>query len=212
MKRNKSLAVIRQSNIDVNKRRIAYHEAGHAVAILINNELKQLPPLFFQINIYDLAHTSTTDFSAEVEGGRLINHVPESFDFFIEKTSNNHTNGSFLTAFIADIVNLLIGPLVEAKYMAINEGKIFNKNLISGDALHNYGGTSDLALINDYLVCFSKDKNKQGELLTEFIDQDFDFIDYSRSWGEISILAEYIINEDIETIDCNEIIELLSLH
>lgn len=219
MKRNKSLTLTSHVHIKAHKKRIAYHEAGHAVAILVNNELKRLPPIFFRITIHDSAQNSIANtgvglltgenYSAEIEGGRLIKHVPESFDCFVENRESVHRNGSFFTAFIADIVNLLIGPLAEAKYTAINDGEIFNKNLITLSALHNYGGSSDLTLINEYLECFSSGKNEQDNLLTELLTDAFDFIDNAVNWKKIGLLAQHIINKDIKTIDYNEITTLI---
>ncbi|OQK15681.1 hypothetical protein AU255_15815 [Methyloprofundus sedimenti] len=222
MKRNKSLTLTSHAHIEAQKRRIAYHEAGHAAAILVNNELKQLPPIFFRINIHDSTQNSTADtnaillkghnYSAEIEGGRLIKHVPESLECFIDNIDQNKSNNtvSFLTVFIADIVNLLIGPLAEAKHVAISDGEVFNKNLITVSALHNYGGSSDLTLINEYLECFSSSKNEQDNLLAELLDQAFDFVNNYSNWKKIRLLARHILDEDIKTIDYNEINALLS--
>jgi len=216
MKRNKSLALTSHAHIEAHKKRTAYHEAGHAIAILVNSEPKQLPPIFFRINLHDSALNSTADtymglsYGAEIEYGRFIEHVPESLDCFIENIENSHMKGSFFTAFVADIVNLLIGPLAEAKYTAISDGEVFNKNLITPSALHNYGGSSDLALINEYLDCFSSDKNEQTHLLAELLIQAFDFVDNAENWRKIRLLAQHIINKDIKTIDYNEITTLLS--
>lgn len=217
MKRNHSLTVLSPNNRTLHKRRVAYHEAGHAVAILINNELKQLPPVFFQINVHDMDSNRISEnlstavhYSAEINGGRLIKDLPESLDCFIESIEKNRRCGSFFTAFIADMLNLLIGPLAEAKYTAISDDEVFNKRLITLSALHNYGGSSDLSLINEYLGCFADDKNEQEQLLTELLMQAFDFIANASNWKKISVLAQHIIDKDIKAIDCNEIMALLS--
>jgi len=222
MKRNKSLALTNPVHIEAHKKRIAYHEAGHAIAILVNSELKRLPPIFFRINIHGSAQNSAADtylslltgenYSAEIEGGRLIKHVPESLDCFIENVDKNKCRdiGSFLTAFIADMVNLLIGPLAEAKHVAISDGEVFNKQLITAIGLQNYGGSSDLTLINEYLECFSSSKNEQDNLLAELLSQAFDFVDNSMNWKKIRLLARHIVDEDINSIDYNEINALLS--
>lgn len=64
------------------KQKVAYHEAGHAVAIHFNNRLKNLPPVFFKITLDDLYRsTVNTGVSAQgdgqgggtrIKGGRLI--------------------------------------------------------------------------------------------------------------------------------------------
>jgi hypothetical protein len=38
---------------------------------------------------------------------------------------------AYRTAFEADIINLLVGPLAEAKYVAVRDHECFNKNLIT---------------------------------------------------------------------------------
>ena len=222
MKRNKSIALTNPVHIEAHKKRIAYHEAGHAIAILVNSELKQLPPIFFRINIHGSAKNSATDkylslltgenYSAEIEGGRLIKHVPESLHGFIENIDENKSNNivSFLTAFIADMVNLLIGPLAEAKHVAISDGEVFNKQLITAIGLQNYGGSSDLTLINEYLECYSSGKNEQDNLLAELLSQAFDFVNNAANWKKIRLLARHIVDEDINSIDYNEINALLS--
>ena len=217
MKRNKLLELSNQNTVDTYKKRIAYHEAGHAVAIYVNNKLKQLPPVFFQITfnnilqptIHDMPtdYPADIDYSAKIDGGRLINMLPDSIaDFNCNVKSKDK---SFITAFIADITNLLIGPLAEAKYVAICDDEIFNKYLIPVSALHNYGGESDLAAINDYLACYSSCKNQQDELLSELASQAFDFIENDSNWKKIMMLARYVINNEIRTIDCEQISTLL---
>ena len=54
-------------------RRVAFHEAGHAVAIYLHNKQQQLPPVAFQIAIN--AHQGSEikpSYLAKVEGGRLM--------------------------------------------------------------------------------------------------------------------------------------------
>ena len=49
MKRNSIINNYNQSKQIENKRRIAFHEAGHAVAIHLNNSARKLPPVFFKL-------------------------------------------------------------------------------------------------------------------------------------------------------------------
>jgi hypothetical protein len=48
------------------------------------------------------------------------------------------------------MINLLVGPLAEAKYVALRDNECFSNNLINVNALYNYGGTSDLVKVYDY--------------------------------------------------------------
>lgn len=227
MKRNISIKLPSQNNIEVHKKRIAYHEAGHAVAILVNNELKQLPPVFFKITINGLFQSKTLDrhsgltksnkYSAKVDGGRLVKNLPESIDSCnntadLKLEKNGKLGKELLTALEADVVNLLIGPLAEAKHVANSDDEVFNQYLVNVEALHNYGGTSDLALINDYLACISNCKNTQDQKLIELHLQAFAFIDNTSNWKRIIKLAQYIIDKDIKSIDYNEVTTVLNMH
>ena len=82
MKRNKIIQSNNQGKQIEHKRRIAFHEAGHATAIHLNNKARNLPPIFFQIMFKDLNcesekelwdyQTTLDDHIARVDGGRLI--------------------------------------------------------------------------------------------------------------------------------------------
>jgi len=217
MKRNKLLELSRQNTVDINKKRIAYHEAGHAVAIFVNNKLNQFPPVFFQITFNNTlqvtmpdAHAdyqADIDYSAKIDGGRLINMLPGSITDLINSVESK--DKSFMTAFTTDIINLLIGPLAEAKYIALCDDEIFNKYLIPVNALHYYGGESDLAVINDYLSCYSSCKNQQDEFLSELASQAFDFVENDSNWKKIMMLAHYVIDKEIKSIDYEQISTLL---
>ena len=42
------------------------------------------------------------------------------------------------------MINILVGPLAEAKYITQRDGELINPRLINLNTLHDYGGTSDL--------------------------------------------------------------------
>lgn len=149
---------IKLTHEEVN-RKVAIHEAGHAAAIYLGNQQKGLPPVFFQILITPLASDyHTTRFSsqpdakyiAKVEGGSLIQMLPSSIE---EATSgfSSVQKLAYQRAFEADMINSLVGPLSEAKYIALRDGEPINPRLVHLNALHNYGGTSDLERVNEYL-------------------------------------------------------------
>jgi len=143
-------------------RKIAVHEAGHAAAIYLGNQQKGLPPVFFQIFIDPLNKDfQSSEFSAppsahyiaKVEGGRLIHTLPSSLDE-VTKDFSTEQKHTYQHAFEADIINLLAGPLAEARYVALCDNEPINPALLKVNALQNYGGSSDLEIVNEYLECF----------------------------------------------------------
>jgi len=186
--------------------RTAFHEAGHAAAIHIRNRQKRLPPVFFEIQVKRPKGDETT-FSAKVVDGNLIQNLPiavvESFSTF--STAHQH---SCQRAYEADVVNLLVGPLAEAKYVAIRDDEAFNRQLINLDALQNYGGHSDLEKAKHYLECFIAAKDTREEKLQELLFEAFRFIDQPRHWKCILNLAHYILESEQEVISCDEAINL----
>ena len=220
MKRNSIIKSYNQSKQIENKRRIAFHEAGHAAAIHLNNKARKLPPVFFQINFEDLNGkaekdlSAYQDLSARVEGGRLFELLPPSIDVLVNTTPDHndamlHFLKDYMVAFEADIINLLIGPLAEAKHIYDADGELFNHKLVNLNALKNYGGSSDLELANDYLQSFSACKQRQDEKLAELFYQAFNFINDQANWTAISKLAYYILNSNKAIISCEEVVSIV---
>jgi len=199
-------------------RQIVFHEAGHAAAIHLYNKQKQLPPVYFQITIKQTDHSHTKPFAsrtisrdhfvAMVEDGCLIHSLPitliESANYF-----SLDEQDTYRTAFEADIINLLVGPLAEAKHVALRDNECFNKNLINVNALYNYGGTSDLEKVYDYLESLISDARLIEEKIAELFDQAFQFIDSPAHWQAIERLASYILENMKNTISCEEAIAVL---
>jgi hypothetical protein len=218
MKRNfPSAAVSLMFEQDLIKQ-IAFHEAGHAAAIYLYNKQKQLPSVDFQITITKTDHTQAKSFAsrtvthdhfvAMVEGGCLIQGLPVAL---IESTNyfSLDEQDTYRTAFEADMINLLVGPLAEAKHVALRDNECFSKNLINVNALHNYGGKSDLEKVYDYLENFISDANRHEEKMTELFNQAFQFIDSPVHWQAIKGLASYILDNMKNTISCEEAITVL---
>ena len=199
-------------------KQIAFHEAGHAAAIYLYNKQKQLPPVYFQItikaldrkidsplNTCSLAHDH---YAAVVEGGRLIQSLPvaliESAQYFSFTEQD-----AYQTAFEADMINLLVGPLAEAKHVALRDDEQFNTKLVNINALHNYGGTSDLNKVYEYLNIFIAARCRHGEKLIELFDKAFQFINTPTHWKAIERLAGYILNNKQNIISCEEAITVL---
>ena len=199
-------------------RQIAFHEAGHATAIYLYNKQKQLPPVFFQITIKALDRFTDSSlntcclaydhYAAVVEGGRLIHSLPvaliESTHYFSVAEQD-----AYQSAFEADMINLLIGPLAEAKHVALRDDEQFNARLINIGALHNYGGTSDLEKVYEYLDTFIAARSRHEEKLAELFNQAFQFISSPVHWKAIERLAAYILSHKENVISCEEAIAVL---
>ncbi len=205
-----------QSHIEIS-RNIAFHEAGHAAAIHLGNQQKGLPPVFFQICVKPL----NTDFQsseclgdqsarymAKVEGGRLIHTVATSF----HETTKHFSNAqklAFQCAFEADIINLLVGPLAEARYIALRDNEPFNARLVNLEALHYYGGASDLDLVNEYLDSFIVTRELREKKLNALFMDAFSFINDGANWLAITALADFVLSTDRNVLQFEEIGSIL---
>jgi len=218
MKRNKIIDISSQNRLKLHQQYIAFHEAGHAAAIYLNNKVRNLPPVFFKITFkgingardYDVIIYQTTHDNciARVEGGRLIESLPLSVDDFLHDTPNALMQ-DYRVAFEADITNLLIGPLAEAKFIINGDDKLFNHQVVNLKALNNYGGGSDLALVREYLESFSASKQQQDEKLDELFTVAIDFVNDDANWKAISKLANYILESKKNIISCEEVVSIL---
>ena len=195
-------------------KQIAFHEAGHAAGIYLYNKQQQLPSLSFQITqavdkSLILSDTSPQDyFVAGVEGGYLIDNLPVSL---IESASYFSTTGedTYQMAFEADMINLLVGALAEAKHVALREGDYFNVSNAASNTLPLYGGTSDLVKVNDYLERFIACSKKREDRMIELLTKAFEFLDTIENWQAIERLADYILECKVSTINCEEAIAVL---
>jgi hypothetical protein len=196
----------------------AFHEAGHAAAIYLYNKSNSLPPVFFQITIKERCNnkifseeTSSSNFKqfvAKIEGGRLIQSLPgsliQSGNYYSETEQH-----AYQVAYEADIVNLLVGPLSEAKYIALRDNETFNPLLVNVEALKFYGGASDLDSVDDYLDHFLDNPQEREQKLAELFEKAFLFINDQATWKAIASLANYILNNQNETISCEEAFTVL---
>ena len=204
-------------------RKTAVHEAGHAAAIYLGNKQKQLPPVFFQIFIKELnsdfqsggclckSYDSCNNCITKIEGGRLIHTLPYSVDEAISDFSSTQKQ-AYQRAFDADIINLLVGPLAEANYVAMRDDEPINPRLVNLNALHHYGGSSDLETIYEYLDCLSGNRAQQEKKLSELFLDAFNFINDRSNWHAIMALADYILVDCKNIIECEEIIAVLDAH
>ena len=197
-------------------RQVAFHEAGHAAAIHLRNKQKQLPPIFFQIYINHLyqwkqgqSNEHDNIYLTKIEDGRLIHTLPSSVDKAVSDFTPTQKH-QYQVAFEADIVNLLAGPLSEANYIALRDDEPINPNLVHLDALHFYGGRSDIATINEYLDCLELTlAQRQAKLISLFL-KAFAFIKDPANWRAILALAEYIISSKKNIIVYEDIASVLT--
>ena len=224
MKRNNITDFSTHNRLQQHKQSIAFHEAGHAAAIYLNNKARNLPPVFFQILFKEL--NSATDYDvliyqathddsiARVEGGRLIQSLPYSVDGLAHKLIDQNEAmeplvRDYLMAFEADIINLLVGPLAEAKHVYNRDDELFNHQLVNLKALKNYGGGSDLALAREYLESYSASKQQQDEKLNELFTVACGFVSDYKNWKAITKLANYILESNKNIISCEEVVSVL---
>lgn len=195
----------------------AIHDAGHAVAIYLGNRQKQFPPVFFQLYIKEQRshfHLSRSlsllndKCIAKLEDDRLIQALPLSIEQATKAISPEQMQ-AYECAFEADVISLLVGPLAEAKYVAIRDGELINPRLVNLNALHNYGGSSDLELINEFLDWFIIEESERQKKISELFLQAFSFINDRSNWLAITVLATYILAGSMHIIDCEEDIPYL---
>lgn len=184
----------------------AFHEAGHATSIYLGNKVKKLPPVYFQIQVKKQLNSSEL-FIAKVIDGRLIQNLPIAG---LEDTQEipYEEQLKYQTAYEADVVNLLVGPLAEAKYVSLRDGEALNFNLLNTYALNYYGGSSDVKKAYSYLEYFIPLEVKREEKMLELFSEAFEFIENRTNWEHILTLAHYILDSKKDIITCEEVSEV----
>ncbi|OQK15456.1 hypothetical protein AU255_17795 [Methyloprofundus sedimenti] len=186
---------------------MVYHEAGHVVAIYLRNHQQKLPPVFFEIMI-NRQQQNHHSYFAQVLGGRLIDNLP------VAEIENNQLGSfeeqqSLQKAYEADIINLLIGPLAEAKYVALRDDEILNSHLINIVALKNYGGHSDIEQASRYLEYFIPSPAERELKINELYIKAFRFIEQRNNWKCIQSFAEYLLKSEQTIISCDQASDIL---
>ena len=198
--------------------RIAYNQAGQAAAIYLNNHLRHLPvPAFTITKYFQRCGLASNPFSRlqptyniEIEGGRIIKKLPLSFPEATKYYSPDQKE-EFRHLLESDVINLLAGPLSEAKFAALHDDEIFNANLVNISSLRFYTGHANLALVNDYMNCFRLGIEEYERKLKELFLSAYNFINDDFNWRSICSIAEYILNEPSKVIKDEEIGMLLKL-
>lgn len=197
--------------------RSVYHQAGRAAAIYLSNKQKRLPAVHFQISVKDEEeqvehHLSRSKCLSQcrikIEGGRLIQSLPLSYAETIQGLTIAQQQ-EYLSAFEADVINILVGPLAEAKYIALCDDEVFNANLVYLGALKFYDGDKDIDMVNEYLECMIVNHQERDRKLADLFLTAYGFINNRSNWQAISILAQYILAQSKGIIHCDEVITLL---
>jgi hypothetical protein len=97
-------------------------------------------------------------------------------------------------AYEAYIINLLAGPLAEAKYVFLRDNEIFNANLLKPDALKNYGGNADMQEVQFYLESLAPSLQEQETKLNQLYVEAFRFVQNPYNWKRITSLANHILD------------------
>ncbi len=213
MNRTHSIIGDKTHNKDEVFRKMAIHEAGHAASIMFVNQQKGLSPLPFQISICAFIHDSQSFGSLDidrgiyfgkVENGRNIHILPSSIAEALKGMSVTQSI-EYERAFDADIINLFAGPVAEAKYVAQRDGEPFSPYLVNMESLENYGGKSDMEILNRYSECISLDIEIRKRKIHNLYLAAFSVINNRSIWFSITTLAEHILRVGKNTIEFDEI-------
>jgi hypothetical protein len=139
---------------------------------------------------------------------RLIQPLPFSTVKATKAISSGQMQ-AYENAFETDVISLLVGPLAEAKYVAMRDGELINPRLVNLNALHYYGGSADLEIINKYLEYFIVEKAEQEKKISELFLQAFSFFSDSSNWLAITVLAYYILAGRMNIIEVKEVMPYL---
>jgi len=99
-----------------------------------------------------------------------------------------------------DIINILAGPLAEAKYEFLRNNQVFSINAIAPDVLQDYGGNADMQEVWYYLRCVIPSRQEQERKLQELFCEAFRFVQEFENWKQIATLAQYILDGGEEYI------------
>lgn len=195
---------------------LAFHEAGHAAAIYLRNRQKQLPQIYFHILLSGfnqqkretdaVRHENQGVFQAVLEGGLL---QIQSLGMPDNRGCQSLECLTCHTAYEADVINLLAGPLAEARHVALRDGEQINHHLVNLEVLKNYGGNLDMEKIEDYLNAYNSNPEKRREKLKSLYVASFEFIAHPKHWLAITRLAHFISTCEKELILYEEAAEIL---
>ncbi|CAG7857057.1 hypothetical protein MCAMS1_01768 [biofilm metagenome] len=199
-------------------KRMAFHTAGQAVAIYLRNKRMGLSAAFFRLIANPLdkqSHKTATklgngkNYTYIVDGGRLIQALPVSL---VESTVDfTRTQKLYYEkAFDADIINMLAGPVAEAKYVAQRDNEIITPRLVNFNSLGFYNGLEEMGTVLSYLKCLNLPPDEQQRKMVNLYLASFSFVGEIKIWNNISQLANHILTTDKDIFEADEIISFLA--
>jgi hypothetical protein len=189
-------------------RHTAFHEAGHAAAIYLENKRKNLPPVYFQIDV-SKADSRVQPLLAKVNGGRRVCDLATVIHEDVLHHRDSTDMDRYPLVYEADIISFLAGPIAEATYVSLRDNEVFNSNLLTPHALNHYGGHADLLAVMSYLECFIPSPEQREVQLKTLFAEAFSFVQQPSHWQSITALAHYILNNARENISCEQAIAVL---
>jgi hypothetical protein len=186
----------------------AFHEAGHAAAIYLENKRNNLPPVYFQIEV-SKADRRAQPLLAKVHGGRRVGDLATVIHKAVAHDRDLTDMDRYPLAYEADIISFLAGPIAEATYVSLRDNEVFNSNLLTPHALNHYGGNADLLAVMSYLECFISSPEQRDVQLKALFARAFSLVQQPSHWQSITALAHYLLNNAYENISCEQAIAVL---
>lgn len=181
---------------------IAFHQAGHMAGFHLNNSGKNFSTVNFRVALIfkdsaqeRLIHHQMTVSGriAKTEGRYLASDLPNALDRSMSSENARYMFSEvYRLAVECDIVNLLIGPLAEARYIAESDNEPFKQRLIHFNSLHNYGGSAEIELVEAYLQNLPITQQERHVKLADLYGRAFRFVMNSANWGALTQLAHLI--------------------
>ncbi len=200
--------------------RNAYHIAGRAASTFYTASESDSPCAGFHIAItptHSLAALNGgNSFSqhklvASIEGGCLNERFPLASQQagLVTLPANNET---YLRNIETSIVNSLVGPLAEAKYVALRDDEVFNANLVYLGALKFYNGDAAMRAVDEYLDSFAYDVKECRKKSADLFLAAYSFVNSNPRWEAISQLADFIHQQKQGAISYQAIAAILEVH
>lgn len=200
---------------DDHERQVAFHIAGHAAAIYLNNKASFSPSSIFQIRFQqrncDSRHRQTIQCQHIVridDDERTIQPFPRPVTRSADETDGPLRSDDLNTC-DTDIINLLAGPLAEARYIHDCDNELLTRRLIDLEALKQYGGDSDLLIARQNLRNLLSVQSEQDKKLEELLTAAFYFVNDDNNWSVIIRLAEYLFKHHKKMMSSEEVASVL---
>lgn len=195
-------------------KRIAYHAAGQAAAIYLRNKRMNLPFVSFQVLINDSQpqqHRLPTfrpihgkRYQIRIEGGRLIKNLPTPSREEVDEPINPQ-NKYRQQAFDADIINILAGPVAEAKYVAERDDEIITPRLVNFNTLGFYNGMDEMTTVLNYMQSRGLSPAEQQKAMINLYLTSFCFVGEDPVWRAIKGLADHFLTTQQTVLESDEI-------